>query len=204
MNRVLLQKSVPVISVIALLLVGCGSPLATAPAMATSVPTSAPATVTAVPTAIPAMPWLGMEYSTENWHAETVEENFLFYGLLTHRALPSCQIMVLAESPTFILNRMPEFTSYKSQDWQEPVSARKTTDRLSADLMTVKDKDDQTQLVYYEAYDQTGFFGHDNYRLGYFLVNQNSPDPVSCAEAFWEVLITLQADQWTPLPVGQG
>jgi hypothetical protein len=204
MKRALLQKLAPVISLIALLLAGCGSPLATAPVIATSVPTSAPPTAAAVPTALPTMTWLGMQYPADRWHAETVEKNFWVYGLLTHLALPNCQIMVLPEEPLFILNQMPSLASFKSQDWLEPAYEQTKTDRLATNLVTVKDKDDQLQLVYYEVFDQTGFFGHDDYRLGYFLVSQNAHDPLSCAEEFWNVLTTLQIDQWIKLPVGQG
>ena len=198
-----LQKQIIIISLAVLLLAGCGPAPATAAfAVASATPTSIP--TTPVPTAVPTMTWLGMQYSTDSWHAETVEENFLFYGLLTHLALPHCQIMVLAESPTFILARMPEFTSYESRNWLEPTSQQKTTNRLMVNLLTVKDGADQEQLVYYEVFDKTGFFGHDTYRLGYFLVSRSSPAPISCGEAFWDVLITLQVDQWIPLPVGQG
>jgi hypothetical protein len=203
MNHLPLQKLMGIVSLLLLLLAGCGpaaalTPVAAPPFTETSVPTIS------VPTSVPTMTWLGMQYPTDTWHAETVEENFLFYGLLTHVTLPHCQIMILAEPPTFILDKVPEFTSYESRKWQDSSSEEKTTDRLKAYLVTVKDEAGQEQLVYYEVLDKTGFFGYDDYRLGYFLVSRSSPDPLSCATAFWDVLITLQVDQWTPLPVGQG
>lgn len=201
-----LQKQVFAISLVVLLLAGCGAPLATsAPNAAATVPSPATSVPqAAVPTSPPMLTWFAMQYLADTWHAENVEENFLLYGLLTHRTLPHCQVMLLSEDPSFILDKVPEFTSYKSQNWSWDSPVEKATDLLRADLWTVKDDAGLTQLVYYEAYDKTGFFGHDNFRLGFFVVNRNSPDPQACAAAFWDVLTTLQVEQWNPLPVGQG
>lgn len=203
-----LQKQVIVILLVVLLLTGCGTPLTTASAPATSEAITSSTATSLPPTVVATTPtmltWFGMQYLSDTWRAETVEENFLFYGLLTHLGLPHCQVMLLAEDPMFILDKAPEFTSYKSRNWLVASSEEKATDFLRADLWIVKDDAGLTQLVYYEAYDKTGFFGHDDYRLGFFLVGQSSPDPVACAAAFWDVLTTLQVDQWTPLPVGQG
>lgn len=203
MNHSSLQKFIGTLSLITLLSAGCGSAPATAPVAALSITETAVPTIS-IPTTVPTMTWLGMQYPTDTWHAETVEENFLFHGLLTNLALPHCQIMVLAHPPMYILDKMPEFTLYESRKWQDPTSEEKTTDSLKAYLVTVKDESGQEQLVYYEVFDKTGFFGFDDYRLGYFLVSQSSPDPLSCAQAFWDVLITLQVDRWPPLRVGQG
>lgn len=196
-----LHKQTLIVFLIALLLTGCGPAVPAASVAATAVP----ATETSVPTTVPTLNWLGMQYSADSWHAEPVADNFLVHGMLTHLTLPDCQAILLASDPTYVVDKLPYLIPDLSEDWLTNIQTNdESTDDLMIHLVTAKDETNEELLSYYDVSDKTGFFGYDQYRLGYFLMGR-SPDPEPCQDAFWEVLITLQASDWTRLPgVDQG
>ena len=190
-----LHKQIVIVFLVAALLIGCGPAVPAASVAATAVPE----TETSIPATVPTVNWLGMQYSADSWQAEPVADNFLVHGMLTHRTLPDCQAILLATDPVYIVDQLPYLIPDLPEDWSTNMhSDQEITDRLFINLVIVKDEAGQELLSYYDVSDKTGFFGYDQYRLGYFLMGR-SPDPEPCRAGFLDVLITLQVSDWKRL-----
>jgi hypothetical protein len=193
------QKQIAIVFLVAALLFGCGPAAPAASVAATPVPTI-PATESPAPTDVPTLTWFGMQYSADDWHAEPIADNFLIHGVLTHQSLPECQAILLASNPLYTVDKLPHLIPRQPADWPTGRFATEetATENLLITLVITKDEADQELITYYDVVDTSGFFGYDRFRLGYFLLGRSS-DPEPCRAAFFEVLKTLQASDWTPL-----
>lgn len=196
------RKQIVIVFLAAVLFWGCGPASPAASVAATPVP----ATEASVTTAASTLNWLGMQYSTDSWHAEPVADNFLIHGVLTHLSRPDCQAILLASDPLYTVDKLPHLIPSQPAGWPEGMISNEitTTDKLIINLVIVKDETDQELITYYDVTDTSGFFGYDLYRLGYFLMGR-SADPEPCRAEFLDVLLTLQVSDWIQLPgVDQG
>ena len=204
MNHRQLHQQIITMILAALLLAGCGNhPVAMTETMAPVIltETTAPVVMTETKTPPATMTWFGMQYSPETWHAETVDDNRLLHGLLTHLSIPHCQVMALTYDPIYIANYLPvqpQATPY----YHEKTGSVTTTNNLKIILMTA-DNGTKNKLVYYEVHDNKAGLSYFKSLLGYFLFNQGQ-NVETCRKAFLKVLVTLQTEQWPGFQVIAG